>query len=950
MRNHRRSSFLASGLLVAAACALPLVTATAPAAAQFSVSDPGAQSVMSSRDFNALLEAIAFDASQRATVGPLFDDMQIELIAARDELAATAAPARNADSRTLADFESRKRRSYQRMSAAEQTFFDGLSALASADQQPAVERERLAATRRLIRRTLGPGQSSAGPVRVDFVSAIDESKLSDADQARALGALTGYQAQLTALLRQALDQGLEVDAKIARLREQKPAAQAQPEAQAEGAFEVVGMMNDPTRREATAAFDATCDKLAALHLQAMGSLEGALDAVTADSLAASSAKRIWPRAAMDPRSPRAAFAQMRAEIARGKRPSEQLAALDAAQPAWLSAWWTATRKACEAENALRPYGMFAVANDETKALRRTIRDAHAQRDEANRAAWRALAALDAQNSGFYADLVAAPDANRDMMRFAGHSEPTPPSIDGSEPGPRSGASFSSAVMIMTTASDDSDGDDEPGMPIVMEAFGDGPISISMGPDGVATFSNDTVGDGMAGGGMGVFTEIGGPSGPQLSGARMPAPMTRDQVLQVVRAIAGEGQPPAAIEQIYKDYSVRAQAVDDSSGKAARDLLTGSMLGFTMHMGGDDAEQPKERSMEDLRAGVGKLDTFVAELVTIDDALIADVVAASAPHSASALASQAAQLKVLQQERARDRLQQLRYPSSPMLMHQGGPSTPHIEFGAVVRSATLSPADRAAADTIVSEWSDAAIGAAEQARSTLRSVSLDLLESERKMRDRADAQAGAQPGGEPGRRGGAVRMEMSFDDAEGFREHQALIEKAGGARTAVASLARGTRERLETSLSPEGRVALLAAWCRFVAPEAYADRRNADTQLAAALAIADLTPEQRRQIDALRASHATQHAALTERIGQLAADLAVPSADAQAGSGPMGAGFMGRGQANPARSALDRARFDRSELNERSTRRLRSILTPTQAEAIPPLGKAQSTTEIIIGPS
>jgi hypothetical protein len=909
---------------------LALGATVAPATAQFSVMDPAAQNVMSSRDFNALLETLGFDAGQRATVGPLFDDAQSELIAARNDLAAIAAPGPKDDSKSFADYESRKRRAYERMKSAEHDFFAGLAAIATPAQQPAVERERLAASRRLIRRTLGSSQSSQGPVRVDFVTSVTESQLSEAEKAACLTALSGYQVQLTALLEQALNQGLEVSTRAAKIREDG-SAPAPPAADVEVMGEGGLLINDPARLKAAAPFEATLDKIALLHQQAMNTIESTAGAMSADSINSTAARRIWPRAGMDMRSPRATFAQLRAEVAAGKRPAELTAALDAVQPAWLASWWSATKQACDAENFLRRFGIFGSMGQDAKAARDALKSARETRDACNRTAWKAIAAADSANSKFYEQYIAPPTTDRDRMIMAGHGDPTPPKL---EAGEGNAMTFSTAgsrtgtAIMMVSRSSDGENEDVLEVPMVFEASG-GPMSIMMGPDGVATFLSDTVGDGMADESMGMFVTEGGAFTSQLSGAVMPSPMNRGQVAELAQTLSPAPAPTTTLDQLYTDYSEKMHALNETAGAAAISLLSGPAAGggIRLRHDGSQEEAPKPRTIQDLKAGVGKLDAFVAQMADIDDALVSNLAAACAPTATPS------QIQVLAEERARQRLRQLRYPTSPMLMHSLQDSQKHLDLASIVRQANLSPTDRKTADGIVAEWSPTAVGALEQVRSTFRSVSLELLAEERKMFERMEKiREGANGSTER-----QIMVESSASEDEGdFRLHSELIEKARNARKAPNVLAREARDRLNASLSTEGRAALQAAWCRAVAPQAFADKRNADARLVQALGLPDATPEQRGQIDALRAAHSAEHARITEQIGVLAAEIAIPVPETtEEILGP--GGVARRGGRSPHQAQLDMLRFDRSELNERTLRRLRTILTATQNQAVPALG-------------
>jgi hypothetical protein len=967
---------LLAAVTLAPVCAIGVAAPVAHA--QIAMADPSTQMVMSSRDLDALLLSIGFDQGQRDTSGPLFDDLQRELMAARDELeaaTAAAAPSKSAASkssgsksaasksgasrsgasdstpelsaRDLAELESAKRRAYQRMSAAEQQFFEGLKVLARAEQQAAVERERQSATRRLVRRTLGGSIGSIGAINADLVADVQKAKLSDAETARALAALEGYQSQLTAMMTQALDLGLAVPARTAKLREQKAKADAAggggsgaaggagDHSDAAGALGVSTLVGDPIRREAGADFDTITNKIAALHLQGMAALEGSLPPTDADRIASGTARRIWPRSCLDGRSPRGAFAQARRELERGARPAEQRAAIDAAQTAWLHGWWTTTRKACQAEGELRGYGLFAQSNDETRPMLATMREAREARDEVNRAAWRALAALDTAHADFYAPYIAAAEKRSDGM-IGGIGEPRPPSLlpDGDE-SPAGAVQMSSAIIMVAGSSTSDDGggpgdSDALAMPLVIEATGDGPMGIAIGPDGTATFFSDTMGDGMGGGFEFESITAEGLEGaqPSLSGALLPRPMTRDDVAAMAQALlesAADGKAPAAtptavLDQLYTDYSEKVGAVDQREGASVRESLQGDATGSTRirrRINGAEAEFTEPvRSIEELRTGIGRQDAFVAALAAADDALIAGLAAACAP------GLPAAKVDTLREERARARLWQLRYPSSPGFMSNRGGSDVPIDLARIVRDARLAGADRAAAEAIIAEWSPAALSLQEQARSTLRGLSADLIEVERVMMSHtSSAMEGAQDG--------PARVSISDEQMQAIRKHEELRERSERASDGARELASAARARLEGAVSPEGRAALHRAWCQHVAPQAYDDKRNADARLAQALALPDLTSEQRQQIEALRSQHATAHAHLTDQIGTMAAELAMPgAADATSDFAT---------EPDGARKKLETLRFDRRELNERTLRQLRTVLTAEQNAEISPLG-------------
>ncbi|MEI6475453.1 MAG: Spy/CpxP family protein refolding chaperone, partial [Planctomycetota bacterium] len=101
-----------------------------------------------------------------------------------------------------------------------------------------------------------------------------------------------------------------------------------------------------------------------------------------------------------------------------------------------------------------------------------------------------------------------------------------------------------------------------------------------------------------------------------------------------------------------------------------------------------------------------------------------------------------------------------------------------------------------------------------------------------------------------------------------------------------------------------------------------------TTLDTARGLPSVTDAQRTQIDALRGEQAAYHRELCDRLaGLLMAESVGPTASTG-----------GSKKAKEPRTSMEDTRFERSELNARSLRRLKSILTDEQVRAIPALVK------------
>jgi hypothetical protein len=116
------------------------------------------RTVMSGAEFDAAMEAVGFDAGQRTTAGSMFDDAQARMFEAKRAADAQARGLGMFDrsARTVEERAKATRELRTRMLATVDELFSSLAAVATAEQQPALARERAKARRRVIRATM-PG-------------------------------------------------------------------------------------------------------------------------------------------------------------------------------------------------------------------------------------------------------------------------------------------------------------------------------------------------------------------------------------------------------------------------------------------------------------------------------------------------------------------------------------------------------------------------------------------------------------------------------------------------------------------------------------------------------------------------------------------------------------------------------------------------------------------------
>jgi hypothetical protein len=432
----------------------------------------------------------------------------------------------------------------------------------------------------------------------------------------------------------------------------------------------------------------------------------------------------------------------------------------------------------------------------------------------------------------------------------------------------------------------------------------GPVMISMGDDGGALFG-DAFGDGMNPGFE--FSQASFNS-DSFAGAGMSLAQAANA--ERVRALAqtlGLAADHAALTQMIDDYQAKCSALKDQY--SAR--LGTAVPGAAMALGPQMSEAP----IDQIRTGIGIVDAHAGQLALEDDALLDGIASLGGANEVLTQAVRA--------ERARERVRSINYPAMPGMTWPASPVV-SLDLAGCVRTSGIVDPQRAAAMQAWMTWSPAALALQEQVRAETRSTAAEEIEVLRTQWSSATPMnAGATmttdgPAAEPLRQ--AKRSAELMAQRESRR--QSLFDQAIAGRDAI-----------EAALSPEARASFHDAWLRAVAPQAYRDGRDAMTTLDAARALPDVTDAQRAQIDALRGEQAARHRELCDRLAGIAVtESAGPS---------MAPGNDRKSKKKEPRASMQDTRFERSELNARSLRRLKSILTEGQVREIPALAKTSS---------
>lgn len=859
---------------------------------------PARNPVLASKDFEEILDSVGFDDGQRQLAASMFDDAQIPMFAAKrrfdDEMDRIGTTSR--DEKSLAAQQQARRALSQSILETTDGFFQSLAAVARPEQQANLDRQRLAGSRRAIRAIVGDWLNE-GAIQWDVENGIANAKLESSVSDAAYRVLIGYRERMNAV--------------FPKLLEAVPDAQ-----QATNRFEintgddgVVRMQSVSGDKNQAAARElrGLIEQLASAHRDALLSLEPVLPPDQLAKIRMKCLTRVWPRTGMDPDSPAQVMQQL---LARTTDP-EVRTAIETARSAWMARWWNACMRMATAELSM-PSTLFGFMNasprdPSTEKARTDFDEASKERREIDRDAWKALAATDPSRRDFYeeqAKNASEKSGNRFMPRSL-------PSNDG-EP---------SAVNVVSVRSSVSSSESNIGDAIDLSALEGATnaitsatftISASDANDGVAAmiFTADSVGElGMPfgdafGDGMGGGIEFSQAdfNGNSLAGAGLA--LAQAASAERVRALAetlGISSDNAALTQMIDDYQIRCQALKDRYVEQLKSAVPGVAMAFEPSM--------QEATVDQLRAGIGIVDTHAALLATEDSALVDGLAALVSVNDALTQAVQA--------ERARERIRSIRYPSMPG-MDWHASSLVGLDLASCVRAAGLADANRVAALQAWAAWSPIALAVDEQLRTEKRSTAIEDLEVNRIQWNTTDVVA---PQATDNAEGQSVSVNIGSgrgQELEQLRErrHQRQTEQAIAGRDAI-----------EAALPSDARASFRDAWLRAVAPNAYRDTRDAMTTLDTARALPGVTDAQRTQIDALRGEQAARHRELCDRLALFVVteSLGTPAS-------------TGTSKKKEPRMSLTDTRFERSELNARSLRRVKSILTDEQVRAIPALAK------------
>jgi hypothetical protein len=185
--------------------------------------------------------------------------------------------------------------------------------------------------------------------------------------------------------------------------------------------------------------------------------------------------------------------------------------------------------------------------------------------------------------------------------------------------------------------------------------------------------------------------------------------------------------------------------------------------------------------------------------------------------------------------------------------------------------------------------------------------------------------------------GEVRVEIDGNTDE-FKTMQISQKRIGDAESAIASLNRRTVEDGLSKLEESDAKALKRGWQRAAYPSVFRDPRDAEPILIDAIKLEDTSPEQIQQLNEILQKHREEY----EKISETMVQTVAASGAAPPEAGEFNPDHFKAMQAT--QNTMKKLRFDRTELNASSLRKLKAVLSPEQAERLPGLKEKKDQPE------
>ncbi|MFO0827978.1 MAG: hypothetical protein U0572_07480 [Phycisphaerales bacterium] len=433
------------------------------------------------------------------------------------------------------------------------------------------------------------------------------------------------------------------------------------------------------------------------------------------------------------------------------------------------------------------------------------------------------------------------------------------------------------------------------------------------PDDIATegggvFVMSTTGD--VGGDLGgnAVVTMGFASDGMSTG--VPIPMSREDIDGIKQQFTLAGDEATILDLLFEDYQSKWKELDQ--GELA-ELKSLPLNGPGRFPGSPDYRPPTDGDV----ARSFELRRVVLEKALGIEREFADSVAAAI--AAKVSKDDATYLRHWRERAAY--LNAAEGQSGISLMSSGGSKASSLDLVSIVRRSGLPAEAVASTKPALEAWDASSLDALRNRFEVRLAAQRMRAELDRKL----EAQAASE--GRPG------EIRVTSEDEE-FRKVAAAEARANETDEVVAKLNKQSLEAALAALPDDAsRATLREAWNRKAWPSIYRDRRDVEPMIAKAYALPDLASEAKKQLDAIMSEHRAEYVRLCHEMIEASEKSVVDTNRPEPGNVDFRA-------LQARQDTLNRLRFERNELNAKTLRRAKEVLTPDQAAKIGDLPKEQ----------
>lgn len=849
---------------------------------------------ISSREFERALKQLGLDDASRQTIEPMHEGYRRTMRELREgaiEEYLRQHPTGMGGfgpQRPRAEIEQTVKRREQildQIAKSERDLFDHVQGTLAPEQVPAMQRVRSAAARERARGMFGP--FGAGGLNVEVGALVDELEL-DAPERQAIAATVDeHERKLTRLLGELAElnvkQPLTMADAVAAAGLKRPDSfdvppGSSPEQVAEGTaraeswFRQIGKV----RSEAMAPQRSKREAIARLNRATVTSLCGALPSESSAKLFDRFVQRAYGQ--IGTASPAKASLEQAAKAAAAEPADPATVAVIAALAADHRArdMRIVAEMMDEIDASRQGFEMFVVDDEGTGSFEkhhRRMEELRAKRSElAESIVEQARGALGPERSERLAEGLVKKGARHQVAEGGG------------------------VTSTFTFEAVDSDG-----MEIVVD---DGAVMVAVagGPVDEGDFGGDIVA--VVGGGA---EHGGGPAGGPGLGAvgPLPTPIAPTEMRRLSEKLGVPDDQRAVIDVLHEDY---AATFEDTRDQERAELGGG---GGPMGMGAmprDANGRPRTLTDGEIEQRYSAFRRGVERLSQVDAGLFENlgvVLAGTPADSRIAAAKSARERGVL--------LKAARGPGGGLpvfVMGGDGGKAAELDLAVILDGCGIGPDALAAANPALLRWAEQATNVARQRFETSLSAKQEIDKFHaRAMKVHDDG-----------------RTDVQIDsNATDFATMQKAQERIEAANRQVADFNRAARDEIMNALPPDAREPFRRAFNRAAHPALYRDAQSARPKLESAAKVADLTDAQALQIAALAAEHEAAFEKICDQM--VAAELATAPPSPGVFDGDAMRAMQTR------QNDLKKLRFERTELNASTLKKLGAILTPEQVERI-----------------